>query len=280
MPTVPLVICISPLNMKLQIRDSYQPNAKGDHSNECTRTGEGSTPTSLTWLIFCKVAGEARSEIKSCRGTRADTCCVVVKIVCSGNSGSQLSIHCDVGSNCPVWDWPDTEYPLRLLMLFCLEKLCTPAGILPRAFSDMPRSCVGTASSTTEEAREGFSLGSDCDGVGRSSSLSSSSSPIVNVPSSSGTLLNAGARECVVAGLLKLSTELLVDSTSKEDRVSFLLRLRLSISSCPLSRVKFRNASKRFLFLKIAATKTAFAKKGQHFLALRRSFPLHTLRLT
>lgn len=144
-------------------------------------------------------------------------------------------------------------------MLFCLEKLYTPAGILPRAFSDMPRSCVGTASSTTDEARDGFSLGSECDGVGRSSSLSSSSSPIVNVPSSSGTLLNAGARECAVAGLLKLSTELLVDSTSKEDRVSFLRRLRLSISSCPLSSVKFRKASKRFLLRNIAATKTAFA---------------------
>lgn len=74
MPTVPLVICISPLKMKLQIRDSYQPSAKGDHSNECTRTGEGSTPTNFTWLILCKVAGEARSEIRSCRGTRTDTC--------------------------------------------------------------------------------------------------------------------------------------------------------------------------------------------------------------
>jgi hypothetical protein len=72
-------------------------------------------------------------------------------------------------------------------------------GILPRAFSDMPRSWVGTASSTldeTDEARDGCSVGVDAAGVGRfSSSLSSSSSsPMANVPSS-GTSLSSGARE-------------------------------------------------------------------------------------
>lgn len=147
-------------------------------------------------------------------------------------------------------------------MLFCLEKLCVPAGILPLAFSDMPRSCVGTASSrldTTEPARDGFSLGSECEGVGRSSSLSSSSSPIVNVPSSSGTLLNPGGRECPMVGLLKLSAELLVESMSEDTRASFLRRFRLSISSCPLSNVKLRNASKRFLFRSIDATNSGFS---------------------
>lgn len=146
-------------------------------------------------------------------------------------------------------------------MLFCLEKFWEPAGILPRAFSDIPRSCVGTASSTfeIEDARDGFSLGSECDGVGRSSSLSSSSSPIVNVPSSSGTLLNAGGRECAVDGLLKLSAELLVESISEDARASFLRRFLLSISSWPLSKVKLRRASKRFLLRNMAATNSGFS---------------------
>lgn len=70
-------------------------------------------------------------------------------------------------------------------------------GIFPLAFSDIPRSCVGTVSSILEdidEALEGWSVGGDAAGVARSSpSLSSSSSsPIANV-SSSGTLLSAGA---------------------------------------------------------------------------------------
>jgi hypothetical protein len=55
--------------------------------------------------------------------------------------------------------------PLRLVMLFCLEKAGCPTGIFPRAFSDIPRSCDGTASSveTTEGALE---LLVDCVGVG------------------------------------------------------------------------------------------------------------------
>lgn len=100
-PTVPLEICISLLKMKLQIRDSYHPSAIGDHSNECTRTGDASTPTSLTWLILRSVSGEAWSAIKADLGIRAETCWIVVRIVCKGSSGSQLSIHCAVGSKWP-----------------------------------------------------------------------------------------------------------------------------------------------------------------------------------
>lgn len=81
MPTVPLDICISLLKMKLQISDSYQPNASGDHSNEWTLTGETSTPTSFTWLILRKVSGEAKSATKACRGMSDDTCWMVVKMV-------------------------------------------------------------------------------------------------------------------------------------------------------------------------------------------------------
>jgi hypothetical protein len=39
----------------------------------------------------------------------------------------------------------------RLVVLFCLEKAGWPTGLLPRAFSDMPRSCWGTVSSTDDE---------------------------------------------------------------------------------------------------------------------------------
>lgn len=40
---------------------------------------------------------------------------------------------------------------LWLVMLFCLENDGCPAGIFPRAFSDMPRSWSGTLSSTLDE---------------------------------------------------------------------------------------------------------------------------------
>lgn len=102
----------------------------------------------------------------------------------------------------------------RLDMLFCRENDGWPAGILPLAFSDIPRSCEGTASST-EEAIEGFrelwTDGDDCDGVDCSrcsSSSESSSSPIVKVPPSSGTSLSEGL--LAVCGLLTLSKELLL----------------------------------------------------------------------
>lgn len=39
---------------------------------------------------------------------------------------------------------------LRLVVLFCREKAGLPTGILPRAFSDIPRNCDGTVSSTDE----------------------------------------------------------------------------------------------------------------------------------
>lgn len=36
---------------------------------------------------------------------------------------------------------------VRLVVLFCRENAGWPTGILPRAFSDMPRNCSGTVSS-------------------------------------------------------------------------------------------------------------------------------------
>jgi hypothetical protein len=73
---------------------------------------------------------------------------------------------------------------LRDAALFCLEKDCAETGILPRAFSDMPRSCIGTLSSAADdeaidETRDSRSRWEGCDTAGRttSSSVSSSSSP-------------------------------------------------------------------------------------------------------
>ena len=100
---------------------------------------------------------------------------------------------------------------VRLVVLFCREKEIWPAGILPRAFSDMPRSCVGRGSSVNEETEGVLELcieGEDCRGVGSSSlsSSESSSSPMAKAPSSSGTLLSFG--DLAPCGLRVLSIEL------------------------------------------------------------------------
>ena len=92
-PTVPRATCISLAKTKLQRRDSYQPSASGDHSNECTRMGDGSTPySSASWIAF-DVEAEGTSPVRPCLLTTAESCCITVRIVCKGNSGSQLSIH-------------------------------------------------------------------------------------------------------------------------------------------------------------------------------------------
>jgi hypothetical protein len=65
------------------------------------------------------------------------------------------------------------------------------------------------------------------------------------VPSSSGTSLSAGAREWLVVGLRILSAEpLLLSDKSLGSWRSFRRLFIRSISSCPLSRVKERNALK------------------------------------
>lgn len=58
-----------------------------------------------------------------------------------------------------------------VLVIFLRWRYCDLPGILPRAFSDIPRSCVGTASSTppsipeeTDDACEG-SVAVDSGGV-------------------------------------------------------------------------------------------------------------------
>ena len=125
----------------------------------------------------------------------------------------------------------------------------------------MPRSCVGNGSPAEEDVegvREFCPEGDDWDGVGttsRFSSSESSSSPIANAPLSSGTLLRLGV--LALCGLRTLSTELFRDvrvgliGGSDISAASFLRCFMRSISSWPLSRVKERNASKRFRDLKM-----------------------------
>lgn len=93
----------------------------------------------------------------------------------------------------------------RLVVLLCRENEA-PAGILPLAFSDIPRSCSGTASSIEEDTDGVRDITADeSDGVGfavPSSSSESSSSPIENALFSSGMLLivpvRCGGRICSV----------------------------------------------------------------------------------
>ena len=82
---------------------------------------------------------------------------------------------------------------------------------------------------------------------------------MANAPPSSGTLLKVGV--LALAGLRTLSTELFRDvrvglAGGCEASAASLLRcFKRSISSWPLSKVKERNASKRFLDLKTPCMK-------------------------
>ena len=129
----------------------------------------------------------------------------------------------------------------------------------------MPFSCVGNGSSIEDDLDGAceFSIdGDDCDGVimGSLSSSESSSSPMVNVPPSSGTLLNDGVLR-TFCGLRIVSKEpLRIDlvglvKSSVPSAASFLCRCSRSISSRPLSRVNDRKASNRLRALRSVRTK-------------------------
>ena len=226
--------------MKPQSKDSYQPSESGVHSKRWTRGGLGSRPRGSS------LGGEGNERI--------------VRMVCKGRVGSQESIQWAVGSKPELGDEMVAAWLFRLVVLFCRENEGWPAGILPRAFSDMPRNCVGNGSSVDEEidaVRESWAEGDDCEGVRSiscSSSSESSSSPMANAPPSSGTSLKVGV--LALSGLRMLSTELFRDVRvglvgGWEASAASLRRcLICSISSWPLSRVKERNASSRFLDLK------------------------------
>lgn len=89
-------------------------------------------------------------------------------------------------------EWIVAAWLLRLVTLFCREKVAWPAGIFPRAFSDIRRCWSGTLSSADEETdgvREFRDDGTDCAGVATvspCSSSSESSSPMAKGPLSSG----------------------------------------------------------------------------------------------
>lgn len=148
----------------------------------------------------------------------------------------------------------------RLVMLFWREKVGWPTGILPRAFSDMPRSCRGTVSSIEEaidalldaprEPPEGGDCTGDVDcggGLVSSASESSSSLPMAKALFSSGTLPKEGVRAPV--GLRRLSMDVCLDSSAPLPSLrNWFWR---SISSCPLSSVKSRSAWNLFFDLTI-----------------------------
>ena len=117
--------------MKPQSKDSYHPRLSGVHSKRWTLGGEGS-------IVEGRLFGGVEEERR-------------VSTVWSGRVGSQLSIQFAVGSKPPVgaeklfaW-WLERE-----VVLFCRENDGVFAGILPRAFSDIPRSWVGSGSSVEE----------------------------------------------------------------------------------------------------------------------------------
>ena len=109
-------------------------------------------------------------------------------------------------------------------MLFWREKVGWPTGILPRAFSDMPRNCRGTDSSIEEaidalldsprEPPGGDCIGDRVCGAGLVSSASESSSslPMANALFSSGTLPSEGVR--AATGLRRLSIDVCLDSST------------------------------------------------------------------
>ena len=84
---------------------------------------------------------------------------ITCRMVWSGRWGSQLSSHSPVGVNCVlvvngcgVWVCRLDRLVLDVLREADREKDPWPTGCLPRAFSDMDRVCVGTASSMEVEA--------------------------------------------------------------------------------------------------------------------------------
>lgn len=148
---------------------------------------------------------------------------------------------------------------IMLVMLLTRENDGWPTGSFPLAFSDIPRSCRGTASSMEEMegVREVWFDGEDWEEVGcipRASSSESSSSPTAKAPPSSGTLRNSGNR--ALWGLCVFSQELLrpgrigLLAPSGPSADPFRSRFSFSSSSWPLFRVKDLRASSRLRDLK------------------------------
>jgi hypothetical protein len=60
------------------------------------------------WIVRRMLLG-GLSVGASARGRVGVSCSIKVRIVWSGNSGSQDSIHCGVGSNVPFVEYPAAE---------------------------------------------------------------------------------------------------------------------------------------------------------------------------
>ena len=106
-PTVPGVApeaeptTISLEKMKPQSSDSYQPIERADHSNECTRTGEGSE--TIVWiagssknvgrLVINVRASGLEADRKADSGTWGAMAEMIVRMVWSGSSANQDSSY-------------------------------------------------------------------------------------------------------------------------------------------------------------------------------------------
>ena len=154
-----------------------------------------------------------------------DSSCIVLAL-CIETGGVAMPTHVTDGVKNSFTARLGVAFMLaRLVMLFWREKVVCPTGILPRAFSDMPRNCVGTVSSTDEaidalrDATREPPGGGECTGdvvcgggLVSSASDSSSSLPIAKALFSSGTLPSDGVRAAV--GLRKLSMDVCLDSSA------------------------------------------------------------------
>lgn len=80
---------------------------------------------------------------------------MMARMVWRGRSGSQESSQEALGTKPVEVEWMTGAWEERDVELFWREKEGWPAGRLPRAFSDMPRSWRGTVLLSIEEDREG-----------------------------------------------------------------------------------------------------------------------------
>jgi hypothetical protein len=214
----------------------YQPRESGDHSKRWTRIGDGvarrasiggrmdvegrvvrkSVREEEGWLVGIGVDGSVwregrreelleggEEEVRSWEdgvGNLGERVLMMVRRVLRGRSGSQEFSQSVLGLK------PDRETCVAGLasdvVLFWRENVGAPAGSLPRAFSDKPRSCIGTWSSDVMDGvRELLAEVVDCDGVGLSSSSESDESPMAKVSSSTGACCPEAVRLEAVDGV-------------------------------------------------------------------------------
>lgn len=88
---LPLETSISDVKMKPHKRLSYHPSDSADHSKRCTRAADGSMPRTSAPRMAERVA--AVSLVDSADGTCDESSEINVRGVCSGSSGSQVSIY-------------------------------------------------------------------------------------------------------------------------------------------------------------------------------------------